>query len=102
MPVEIYSSSKASAAAKAQLEVAIANVSEERLRAVVAKLAQSLPAAENALLAELVTTNPKRKNAEHEVLSRWEMCANCGKEFDTSEERDETECSYHSGEANPF
>jgi hypothetical protein len=65
----------------------------------VAKLVQALPAAENALLAELVTTKPKRKNAERdsEVVSRWEVCSNCREEFDMSKERDEEECLYHSG-----
>jgi hypothetical protein len=93
------SSSKVSATAKAQLQVAIANVDEARLRTIVAKLVQALPPAENALLAELVTTKPKRKNAERdsEVVSRWEVCSNCREEFDMSKERDEEECLYHSG-----
>jgi hypothetical protein len=82
-----------SASAKTQLQDAIASVSETRLRAIIAKLALSNPAIENALIPELVATKPKRKHA----VSRWEMCAHCDEEFDVSEERDEEECVYHSG-----
>jgi hypothetical protein len=80
-----------------KLQDAITTVSEARLRAIVAKLARSLPAAERILFAELVTTKPRQGKTQR-VIQRWEECVNCGTEFDMSQGRESGECSYHSGE----
>jgi hypothetical protein len=85
----------ASDIAKAELQAAIATVSEARLRAIVTKLVQSIPAMESAMIKELVTV--KRKEKTRKVVSRWETCANCKGEFDVAEKRDREECSYHPG-----
>ena len=82
---------------KKKLQAAITTVSEARLRAIVAKLARSLPAAERVLLQELVTSKPRQGKTQR-IIQRWEVCANCGNEFDMSQDRESGECSYHSGE----
>jgi hypothetical protein len=83
-------------AAKNQLQAAIASVPEARLRVIVAKLVQSIPAMESAMIKELVTV--KRKEKKRKVVPRWEKCAKCKEEFDMAEKRDSKECSYHPGE----
>ncbi|KAG5644658.1 hypothetical protein DXG03_008040 [Asterophora parasitica] len=78
---------------RAQLREVIASVNEERLRQVLTRLVDTVPAVENALLRELVTL--KRKSQS--VISRWEICSNCEEEFDMETEREEEECSFHPG-----
>ena len=68
-------------------------VSEGHLRRIVRTLADTVPAAEEALTLELITL--KRKTRE--FVSRWEICENCEAEFDVASERREEECSFHPG-----
>ncbi|GLB44898.1 hypothetical protein LshimejAT787_1802350 [Lyophyllum shimeji] len=79
---------------RASLHEAIARVSEQRLRQIVAQLVDTFPAVEGALTRELVTL--KRK--PYDVVPRWETCSNCDEEFDMSTRREEEECMFHPGE----
>lgn len=80
---------------RARLHDAISTVSEERLRRIVHTLANTVPAAEEALILELITL--KRKTQD--VVSRWEICGNCDQEFDVSARREEEECLFHPGKS---
>ncbi|THH19238.1 hypothetical protein EW146_g1880 [Bondarzewia mesenterica] len=79
--------------ARRQLLDAVRTVSAERLRSVVAKMVQTMPAAEQALMRELITVCRQ----PHEVDHSWETCANCGDNFDLGTRRREGECEFHSG-----
>ncbi|KZO97345.1 hypothetical protein CALVIDRAFT_536362 [Calocera viscosa TUFC12733] len=89
--------------AKEQLRRAIKTVSEERLREIVTELASKEPIVEKELMKTLVVSGNKRKIGigATDLLSRWETCANCAKEFDVGEERKGKECHYHSGNLEP-
>ena len=75
------------------LHDAIDTVPESRLRQIIKNLVDEDPAVERAVLEELVTV----KKRTREIISRWEICANCEEEFDVSEPRDDEECTYHTG-----
>ncbi|KAL0945387.1 hypothetical protein HGRIS_000881 [Hohenbuehelia grisea] len=79
---------------RAQLHVAIASVSELRLRQVMALVVDSMPEAELLVARQLVTMR-KRKHAR--PVPRFEECVNCGEEFDLQEQREEEECKFHPG-----
>jgi hypothetical protein len=76
-----------------QLRRAIAAVSEVRLRAIVVKLVDNDLAVRRAMLKELVTV----KKRKHAPVPRYEICVNCRKEFDASQDRERGECCYHPG-----
>lgn len=77
-----------------QLHIAIATVPEIRLREVVAKLVDEDRTIQRAVFAQLVTATRQTRA----VVPRYEICANCGDEFDVSDDREEDECTYHPGE----
>ncbi|GBE88227.1 hypothetical protein BKA93DRAFT_736658 [Sparassis latifolia] len=81
-----------------QLRVAIDNVPEDRLRAIVKELVDSAPAVEAAMMQKLVATKKPKKRAAVEVLPRWEVCMHCEEEYDASTRRRTGECRYHSGD----
>jgi len=98
--------------ARARLHDAISTVSEERLRRVVHALANTVPAAEEALIQELITLKRKARDEDGDeeapngngnrvpagvVVPRWEMCGNCGEEFDVGDVRGNEECVFHPG-----
>ncbi|PPQ88473.1 hypothetical protein CVT25_011919 [Psilocybe cyanescens] len=79
---------------RAQLQTAIATVSETRLRQLLKFLVESDVMMEATLTRELVTL----KRETQEVVPRWETCVNCDDEFDTNTLREEAECVFHPGE----
>ena len=79
---------------RAQLQKAIATVSETRLRELLSILVDSEIAVEAALTRELVTL----KRGTQDVVPRWETCANCEEEYDTNTIREDGECIFHRGE----
>jgi len=81
---------------RAKLHAAIFNVSEQRLRQVVADMMDTIPGVDSALAKEFLTL--KRKSQL--MGQRWEKCANCDDEFDVSTEREHDECNFHPGELN--
>ncbi|KII89662.1 hypothetical protein PLICRDRAFT_158759 [Plicaturopsis crispa FD-325 SS-3] len=86
---------------RTQLHVAIATVPETRLREIVAKLVDTIPAVGNAFLKELVTKRAHtelRAGCSRSPVPRWEICANCEEEYDMSVEREDDECCYHPGQ----
>lgn len=84
---------------RARLHEVISNVDERRLRHVMHMLANTIPAAEEVLMRELITL--KRKSCDDRelmVVARWETCAQCDEEFDVSRKREDKECCFHPGE----
>lgn len=79
---------------RAQLQKAIATVSETRLRELLGILVESEINIEAALTRELVTL----KRGTQDVVPRWETCANCEEEYDTNTFREDGECIFHRGE----
>ncbi|KIM39375.1 hypothetical protein M413DRAFT_198496 [Hebeloma cylindrosporum] len=79
---------------RAQLQKAIATVSETRLRDLLRVLVQSDIALEATLTRELVTL----KRGTQDIVPRWESCANCSEEFDINTIRENAECVFHPGE----
>ncbi|PPQ63568.1 hypothetical protein CVT24_004865 [Panaeolus cyanescens] len=79
---------------RAQLQDAIATVSESRLRQVLKNLVQTEVMVEAALTREFITL----KRGTHDVVGRWECCANCGDEYDVNTLREEDECVFHPGD----
>ncbi|PPQ76526.1 hypothetical protein CVT26_013361 [Gymnopilus dilepis] len=82
---------------RAQLQKAIATVSETRLRELLSILVDSEIAVEAALTRELVTL----KRGTQDVVPRWETCANCEEEYDTNTIREDGECIFHRGRLLP-
>ena len=95
---------------RARLHDAISTVSEERLRGVVHALANTVPAAEEALIRELITLKRKVRDEDGDeenpngngvpaavVVPRWETCGNCGEEFDVGDVKRDEECVFHPG-----
>ncbi|KAF9472670.1 hypothetical protein BDN70DRAFT_886756 [Pholiota conissans] len=82
---------------RAQLQTAIATVSEARLRGVLKALVETEVMFEALLTRELVTL--KRGTAD--IVPRWESCANCDEEFDVNTLREQNECVFHPGDLNP-
>ncbi|KAG1722569.1 hypothetical protein EDB19DRAFT_1767334 [Suillus lakei] len=76
-----------------ELENAVDAMTEARLRKIVIKLADRIPAFKSALMKEAMVVNGKKRKA----VPRWDVCANCKEEYDVSDERDDEECCYHSG-----
>ncbi|KDR78786.1 hypothetical protein GALMADRAFT_1268928 [Galerina marginata CBS 339.88] len=79
---------------RAQLQKAIATVSETRLRHLLRILVESDVMIEATLTRELVTL----KRGSQDVVPRWETCANCDEEYDINTFREEAECVFHPGE----
>jgi len=79
---------------RAQLQKAIATVSETRLRSLLRVLVESDIALEATLTRELVTL----KRGTQDIVPRWESCANCNEEFDINTLRENAECVFHPGE----
>ena len=95
---------------RVRLHDAISTVGEERLRRVVHALANTVPAAEEALIRELITLKRKVRDEDGNeeslngngvpaavVVPRWETCGNCGEEFDVGGVRGDEECAFHPG-----
>jgi hypothetical protein len=82
---------------RAQLQKAIATVSETRLRGLLRVLVESDIALEATLTRELVTL----KRGTQDIVPRWESCANCSEEFDINTLREDAECVFHPGEHRP-
>ena len=79
---------------RAQLQKAIATVSETRLRELLKVLVESELTLEAILTRELVTL----QRGTHDVVPRWESCANCNEEFDINTLQEDSECVFHPGE----
>ncbi|KAJ3514662.1 hypothetical protein NLJ89_g2250 [Agrocybe chaxingu] len=79
---------------RAQLQTAIATVSETRLRRLLKILVEADVTIEAALTRELVTL----KRGTQDVVPRWETCANCDEEYDINTVREDAECIFHPGE----
>jgi hypothetical protein len=79
---------------RAQLQKAIATVSETRLRELLKVLVESELTLEAILTRELVTL----KRGTQDIVPRWESCANCNEEFDINMLREDSECVFHPGE----
>jgi hypothetical protein len=82
---------------RAQLQTAIATVSETRLRRVLKALVETEVMVEALLTRELVTL----KRGTQDIVPRWESCANCNEEFDVNTLREQTECIFHPGKSKP-
>lgn len=80
------------ATARAKLRLAISSVSEAKLRQMILDLVDSVPAAEEALLRELITVQRDTRA----VVARFETCANCDQEYDVGVENEEN-CCFHPG-----
>ncbi|CAA7266805.1 unnamed protein product [Cyclocybe aegerita] len=78
---------------RAQLQTAIATVSETRLRRLLKILVEADVTIEAALTRELVTL----KRGTQDVVPRWETCANCDEEYDINTLREDAECIFHPG-----
>jgi len=78
---------------RSQLQNAIANVSETRLRDIISRLVQTELALEICLTRELVTI----KRGSQEVVQRWEVCRHCDDEYDINTAREDDECIFHPG-----
>ncbi|KAG2122764.1 hypothetical protein DEU56DRAFT_831229 [Suillus clintonianus] len=76
-----------------ELKNAVDSMTEARLREIVMRLADKIPALRSALMKEAVVVSGKKRKA----VPRWNVCANCEEEYDVSDERDDEECRYHSG-----
>lgn len=83
------------AESRVQLYSAIATVSDQRLREVIAKLSKENTTLEKTLLKELVVTRKRSRT----LGPRWEKCKHCKEEFDVNAEQEDDECSYHPGES---
>jgi hypothetical protein len=79
--------------ARAQLQRAILNASESRLRDLLSGLVNTMPAAERAVMAELLTVH----RGTREIMPRWETCAVCSEEFDVNAQLEDGECEFHPG-----
>lgn len=79
---------------RAQLQTAIATVSETRLRHLLRCLVETEVHVEALLTRELITL----QRGTQDVVPRWEACLNCDQEFDINTIREETECVFHPGE----
>ncbi|KAH9481783.1 hypothetical protein JR316_0006310 [Psilocybe cubensis] len=79
---------------RAQLQTAIATVSERRLRQLLKLLVESDVMIEATLTRELVTL----RRGTQDVVPRWETCAHCDAEFDINTLREDGECVFHPGE----
>ncbi|KAG2075372.1 hypothetical protein BDR04DRAFT_1091552 [Suillus decipiens] len=77
-----------------ELENAVDRMTQARLRKIIIRLADRIPAFRSALVKEAMVVSDKKRKA----VPRWDICANCKKEYDVSSERDEEECCYHSGD----
>lgn len=80
---------------RAQLQTAIATVSETRLRRVLKALVETEVMVEALLTRELVTL----KRGTQDIVPRWESCANCDEEFDVNTLREQNECIFHPGKS---
>lgn len=78
---------------RAQLYTAIDTVTENRLREILRVLATTIPAAEVALVKELVTVERETRD----VVPRWDTCVCCDEEFEINTQREDGECVFHPG-----
>jgi hypothetical protein len=76
-----------------QLKNVINTISTVRLRQVLIDLVDTEQAVEIALTRELITLNRET----HNIVPRYEVCQNCGEDYDTNTEREQGECEYHPG-----
>ncbi|KAG2145352.1 uncharacterized protein EDB93DRAFT_1151899 [Suillus bovinus] len=79
-----------------ELENAVDSMTNARLRKIMIRLADRIPAFRSAFVKEAMVVNGKKRKA----VPRWDVCANCKEEYDISGERDDEECCYHSGHLN--
>ncbi|KAF8969099.1 hypothetical protein BDZ97DRAFT_1654046 [Flammula alnicola] len=79
---------------RAQLQTAIATVSETRLRQLLKALVETEVMVEATLTRELVTL----KRGTQDIVPRWEVCVHCDEEFDINILREDSECIFHPGE----
>ncbi len=77
---------------RAQLQTAIATVSETRLRHLLRGLVETEVHVEALLTRELITL----QRGTQAVVPRWDACLNCDQEFDINTIREETECVFSS------
>ncbi|KAI0360092.1 hypothetical protein OH77DRAFT_1419482, partial [Trametes cingulata] len=111
---------------RTQLHVAIATLPDERVREAFATLIDSVPAVTERVFGMLVAPapapvplvaqpreevvnvpgpaiyvpvveSPPLQHVPRVIIHRWEMCANCGEEFDVGTPRSPVECYYHPG-----
>ncbi|KAI0951096.1 hypothetical protein AcW1_008228 [Taiwanofungus camphoratus] len=89
--------------ALAKLRDAIYSVPEDRLRSIVADLVEAVPAVQQAFFKELVTLKSRKKRTatEDDFVSRWEVCKNCGEDYDAGMKRRDGECRYHPAPCQP-
>ncbi|KAI0360093.1 hypothetical protein OH77DRAFT_1419483 [Trametes cingulata] len=98
-------------ASRAHFHAAIATAPDERVRETLAALVDSVHALPEHVFGMLVAERPQEEEwdddddgsveqqpREKVMVPRWEICKNCGEEFDAGEEREEDECRYHTGE----
>ena len=79
---------------RAQLQRAIATISEARLRRLLTQLVETDITIEAALSKELLTLPRRSQN----VVPRWETCANCKGEYDINVIQHASTCVLHPGE----
>ncbi|KAI0370344.1 hypothetical protein BV20DRAFT_995082 [Pilatotrama ljubarskyi] len=98
-------------ASRAQFHAAIATAPEERVREAFAALVDYMPAVPERVFSMLVAVRgldevaPSQQQQQQQqqrgrvvMMRRWEICENCGEEFDAGEEREEDECCFHPGQ----
>ncbi|KAG1770945.1 hypothetical protein EDD22DRAFT_864574 [Suillus occidentalis] len=68
-----------------ELENAVYGMTEARLRKIVIRLADRIPAFRSALVKEAIVVSGKKRKA----VPRWDVCANCEEEYEVSDEREE-------------
>jgi len=79
---------------RAQLQKAIATISEARLRRLLTQLVETDTTIEATLSRELLTLGRRSQN----VVPRWETCANCNEEYDINVSQLTPSCVFHLGE----
>jgi hypothetical protein len=76
-----------------QLKNVINTVSTVRLRQLLIDLVDTEQAVEIALTRELITLDRETQK----IVPRYDVCQNCGEDYDTNTEREQDECEYHPG-----
>ena len=79
---------------RAQLQKAIATISEARLRRLLTQLVETDITIEATLSRELLTLARRSQS----VVPRWETCANCNEEYDINLSQRSSSCVFHPGE----
>ncbi|KAG1722570.1 hypothetical protein EDB19DRAFT_1884365 [Suillus lakei] len=77
-----------------ELQKVVDGMTEARLRKIVIRLANKTLALRSALVKEAMVVHGKERQASP---GQWDVCANCGEEYDMTDEGDDDECDYHTG-----